>query len=152
MYPSPPSIRRAACVWSVVALLLALAAGCARTPPEQALRDQIAALQAAIEDRDARAVRESLAEDFIGEAGLDREGARRLAAVYFLRNAQIGMTIGPLDIALQDEHATVGCTVVLTGGSGGLLPESGRLYNVETGWRLHGDEWRMTSATWSADR
>src|SRR5690606_3325309 len=58
----------------VLALLCALAAGCARTPPEQALRDAFGGLQAAIESRDAGDVAGFLAEDFIGPGGLDREG------------------------------------------------------------------------------
>src|SRR3546814_13394589 len=78
---------------------------------------------------------EFLAEDFVGNDGLDRDGARRLAAVYFMRNASIGVTPGPLEVELQGDHATVRTTVVLTGGSGGILPDTGRIRGVTTGWR-----------------
>ena len=105
-------------------------------------------MQAAIESRDASAVHALLAEDFIGPEGLDREGARRLAQGMFLRYRGVGATIGTLEIDLQDQHAKVGFDAVVTGGSGGLLPESGQAYEVETGWRLEGGEWRMVNAQW----
>jgi|SRR5690606_8905434 len=136
------------------ALLLAFAfvsmtAGCRRESAEQALRDDIASLQAAIESRDAGAMAGFLAEDFVGNDGLDRDGARRLAVLHFMRNASVGVTPGPLDIQLQgDAHATVRTTVVLTGGSGGIVPGTGRIRDITTGWRREGDDWRMTSVRW----
>src|SRR3546814_5200365 len=84
-----------------------MAAGCRRESAEQALRGDIASLQAAIESRDAGEMAGFLAEDFVGNDGLDRDGAQRLAAVYFMRNASIGVTPGPLDVEMQGDHATV---------------------------------------------
>lgn len=134
----------------VLLVVLALGAGCRHESAEQALRRDVAALQAAIESRDAGSVAEFLAADFIGNEGLDRDGARRLAAEYFMRNATIGITPGPLDIQLQGDHATVRTTVALTGGRGGLLPDTGRVHSMTSGWRLEGGEWRMTSLSWTA--
>ncbi|MDN5781404.1 MAG: nuclear transport factor 2 family protein [Luteimonas sp.] len=130
--------------------MLALAAGCRRESAEQALRRDIASLQAAIESRDARGMAKFLADDFVGNDGLDRDGARRLAAVYFMRNARIGITPGPLDIRLQGDHATLHTTAMLTGGAGGLLPETGRVYAITAGWRMEDGEWRMTSLSWDS--
>ncbi len=134
---------------SVLTALFSLSlAGCTRTPPEQALREAMSELQAAIEARDAASVHELLADDFIGPDGLDREGARRLAQGMFLRYRGVDATIGPLEIVLQDEHAQVTFDALVTGGSGGLLPESGQAYDVETGWRMEGGEWRLVNALW----
>lgn len=132
----------------LIALLLLPLAACVRTPPEQALRETMSELQAAIESRDAAAVHALLADDFIGPEGLDREGARRLAQGMFLRYRGVGATIGPLEIVLQGQHAQVSFDAVVTGGSGGLLPESGQAYDVETGWRMEGGEWRLVNAQW----
>src|SRR3546814_9408543 len=78
-----------------------MAAGCRRESAEQALRGDIASLQAAIESRDAGEMAGFLAEDLVGNDGLDRDGAQRLAAVYFMRNASIGVTPGPLDVEMK---------------------------------------------------
>lgn len=132
----------------VVVAMLWVASGCARSTPEQALRRELSALQSAIEARDARRLRDFLADDFVGNDGLDRDGARRMAAVVFMRNRDIGTTVGPLDIVVQGEHATVRCAAVLTGGDGGLLPRSGSAYSVVSGWRVQDGSWKMTSIEW----
>lgn len=132
-----------------VALLGALLAGCARTPPEEALREAFDGVQAAIEARDAGDLAGFLADDFIGPGGLDRDGARRLAALHFMRHGSVGVLPGPLDIELQGDHARVRFSAVLSGGSGRLLPDSAQAWQVDTGWRLVDGEWRMTSADWT---
>lgn len=118
--------------------------------PEHALRSTIDSLELAIEQRDNGALGDHLADDFIGPDGLDVDGARRLARLMFLRNQDISVVLGPLEISLLDEHATVRCSAALTGGSGGLLPDSGQLYDITSGWRLEGGEWRMTSIDWKS--
>ena len=136
--------------WLVAVVMLAALCACTRTTPEQRLRDTVASLQAAIEDRSAGDIREVLADDFVGPEGLDREGAVRVAQAMFLRYRDIGITIaGPLQVRMQPGHASVRFEAALAGGSGSLLPDAARLYSVETGWRLDGGNWRLTSAKWT---
>lgn len=125
-----------------------LAAGCSRTPPEVRLRASMAALQSAIERRDPSQVEDLLADDFIGPDGLDRAGARQLAQLMFLRHRNVGLAIGPLEMDAGDSHASVRFTAAVTGGEG-VLPERGQVYDVETGWRLEGGEWRLVNARWT---
>jgi len=40
-------------------------------------------------------------------------------------------------------------TAALTGGSGGMLPTSGQMYDVSTDWRQNGDEWELVAAEWT---
>lgn len=135
--------------WFLLALLAALQA-CSRTPPEQALRDTIGELQQAIDERDAGEVERFLAADFVGNDGLDKMAARRMAAGLFLQHREVGARIGPLDLQLTDDsHATVRFTAALTAGSGRLLPDDAQVYEVRSGWRLDDDGWRMTSAEWT---
>lgn len=139
---------RAVFTGPAIALALALS-GCSRTPPEQALREAIAGMQAAAEARDAAAVVEPVAEDFAGPGDLDRDGLRRMLALRFLANQQVGVTLGPLDVTLHGEdRAEVAFTAATTGGSGGLLPDTGRVHQVHTGWRREGDDWVLVSARW----
>ncbi|WP_233198547.1 MULTISPECIES: nuclear transport factor 2 family protein [Luteimonas] len=143
-----PHVRRmAATVFAL--LVLAFAAGCARAPPEEALRAQVAALQQSLEARDASALEALLDEDFIGPDGMDRRAARRMATLMLMRQQAIGVTAGPLDVQLQGEDsATVRTTAALTGGSGRLLPDNARAYRVDSTWRRRGDTWRMLSIRW----
>lgn len=101
----------------------------------------------AAEARDAPALVEHVAEDFAGPHGMDRDGLRRYLGVLWLRSRDVGVTLGPLDIALQDTHATVGFTAVATGGEG-VLPDQARVWKVHTAWRREGDDWRLISAEW----
>lgn len=140
----------------VQALLLAgmlAAAGlaaCSRTPPEQALRERIELLQRNIDARDAGEVASALAEDFVGNQGMDRREAQRTATGLFLRYRDVGATFGPLQVQMQgDTHATVKFTVAATGGAGGMLPSDAQVYDVTTGWRSGDDGWQMTSADWT---
>jgi hypothetical protein len=132
---------------AVVLIALGLLSACSRTPPEQALRETIVTLQGSIEQRDASALGDVLADDFIGPDGLSRDGAQRMAKLMFLRYQDVGVNVGPLEVDLKETHATVRFTAALSGGAG-VLPDSGQLYDVETGWRLVGDEWRLVSARW----
>lgn len=132
--------------WTLATVLLLGA--CARSTPEERLRGAIAGMQDAIEQRDASAIGEVIADDFIGPEGMDRDGARRMAQVMFLRFRDVGVTLGPLDVELRGEGATVRCTAALTGGAG-VLPESGQVYDLETGWRLEEGEWRLVNASWN---
>jgi hypothetical protein len=128
--------------------LVWVVAACDRSPPEVRLREALGELQAVVERRDAAALDEVLAEDFIGPDSLDRAGARRMAQLMFLRYGAVGASTGPVSIDLQPGHATARFSVALTGGSGQVLPDAARLYDVTTGWREVDGEWRMTSASW----
>lgn len=128
--------------------LLSLLLACAGTAPEQALREAVAGLQSAIEARDASSLQSYLADDFIGPDGLDRNGARRLATAYLMRHDRVGVIVGPLEIRLQQRHASVAFTATLTGRAQHRLPDAARIYAVQTGWRMEAGEWKLTSAAW----
>jgi hypothetical protein len=132
-------------------MLAVLLAACgAGDPPEVRLRAGVDALQAAIEAREGGRVGDFLAADFIGPQAMDRDGAVRMARGAFLRYRNVGVTVvGPLDVQMQGgDHARVRFDAALTGGSGAALPDSARVWSVDTGWRVEGGEWRMTSAEW----
>lgn len=149
--PQPPKAGKAA--WAAVkaaglCLCLALAAGCARTPPEQALREAIAAMEQAAEARDAAAITEHLAEDFDGPGGMDRERFRRYLAVLWLQHQDVGVALGPISIELQDGHAQASFSAAVRGGQGRLFADAAQAYQVKTAWRLEDGEWRLISAAW----
>ena len=134
-----------------VAIVVALAlAGCGGGDPEQAVRRQLDAMQAAIDARDAGDVEDLLAKDFVGNDGMDRRAIRQLAAAVFLRHRDVAAKVGPVSVELRgDTDAIARFSVVATGGSGGLLPDSGQVYQVVTGWRLVDGEWKLLNASWT---
>lgn len=154
----PANARSHAGVCVAAMLLLA---GCSSPPPEQALRESVAQLEASIEARDPGALADVLAGEFIGPGGMDRSAARRLAQLTFLRNKDVTVALGPLDIDIVDDrvgkdragtmYATVVFTAAVAGGSGRWLPDSGSVYRVETGWRHEGGDWVLASARWERD-
>lgn len=140
------SLHRIALAW----LLIAAMTACSRTPPEQALREQLATLQSAIDARDAGAVHDLMAEDFVGNGGMDRRGARQLAVAVFLQHRDVVAHVGSVSVQLRgDTEATATFSVLATGGNGGLLPNNGQVFEVETGWRLVDGDWRLLNARWT---
>jgi hypothetical protein len=134
---------------SAVLAACLLGTACSRTSPEQAVRHRIDALQSAIDARDAGAVNDLLADDFVGNEGLDKRGARQLAVAMFLRYRDVSAKLGPATVELRGgRDAVARFSVLATGGSGGLLPDSGQVYEVETGWRLLDGEWKLLNASW----
>ncbi|HEX7769612.1 MAG TPA: nuclear transport factor 2 family protein, partial [Dokdonella sp.] len=85
----------------LLSLCLLVVAACSRTPPEQRLREQIGRMQAALEQRQARAFIDGVAEDFTGNGGMDRAALQQAVRAQVLANADIGLTLGPAQIELQ---------------------------------------------------
>ena len=131
----------------LLALLLGLA-GCGGASAEQRLRERIAAREEAIEQRDAGAFMDGVAEDFVGESAIDRRQLRQLLAANMMRNAEISAVLGPLSIEMLESHARVQVEVVVSGGSGGLLPERAQAYTISSAWRDGDDGWQVVEASW----
>lgn len=132
----------------VVVLFVLSMAACSRTPPEQRLREQLTQMQQAVEQRRPGEVMESVADDFVGSHGLDRQGLERLLRLQLLRNARITVVLGPATVEMEQAHARMRFTALLAGGAGGRLPERGRMQQVDTHWRLVDDQWLLYSAHW----
>ena len=129
-------------------MALALLAACSKPPAEERLRARIGAMQEAIAQRKVADFMEGVAPDFIGSGNVDRAALHNLVRLQVMRNAAIGATLGPIEVELQGERAKVSFDVVLTGGSGGLLPERAQAYAIESGWREDGGEWVVFTAEW----
>ena len=139
--------RTATVAGMLLATLALLSAACSRTPPEEALRAKIAAMEDAAETRDAAGLAAHLAGDFVGPGGMDRDRFRRTAALLWLRSSDVGVTLGPLDVEVRGEHAQVRFTAMTRGGAG-ILPDQAQVYDVDTAWRLQDGEWALISARW----
>ena len=104
-------------------------------------------METAAESRDADALFEPIAEDFSASGGMDRQAFRRYVMVLGLRDQQVGVQLGPLDVKLYGDRASVAFTAALSGGPG-WLPDRAQVYDVDTGWRLEDGDWKLISARW----
>lgn len=126
---------------------MALAA-CHRTPDEQRIRESIGAMQQAVEAGKPRDFMAYVTADFNGNDGtVDRGALGNILRVEVLRNERAGVTLGPIDVDLQGDRATVHVTATLTGGAG-LMPESASVYAITSGWRREKSDWRCYNASW----
>lgn len=128
-------------------LLLAALAGCERAAPEQRLREQLAEMQAALSERPTEFI-EGVSEEFSGNGGMDRAAVHNLLRVQLLANQRIGAKLGPVEVEMHGQQATVHFTAVLTGGSGRMLPDRMQAYRVTSGWREEDGQWRIYYAQW----
>ncbi len=133
-------------------LAMGMLAACARPGPEARLHAQLDLLGAAIEARDVGALEGVLTEDFIGPDAMDRTQARRFAQLAFLRYRDVHVALGPPQVTLSGDGATVTLTAALAGSDGAVFPESANAYRVRSGWRLVDGQWRLVSAEWSPMR
>jgi hypothetical protein len=128
--------------------VLALSA-CSRTSDEERIRQTMVAMQKAMEERSPRAFMAHVGDDFVGnEAAFDKAALFNLLRVEVLRNDNVGVMLGPIDIELQGDRATAHVMATLTGGSGGLLLEHGAVYDITSGWKRQGREWVCISGRW----
>jgi len=139
---------RQAAFFALLLALATLATGCRHTPPEQTLRDTIAAMQKAGEEHRVSDLMDSVADDFVGQDGMDQKQLRQYLTVISLQNWQVGTTLGPLKVEITGDRARVAFTLAASGGAGGWMPDRAQVYDVETGWRLEGNDWKLISATW----
>lgn len=122
---------------------------CHHEPDESRVRQGIEKAGRAAEQADASALDAVLSDDFDGNHG---EMARRqllglLHAAKF-RGETIHALTGPIEVEQHGDRYVARFTVTLTSG-GKLLPAQIGIYQVETGWRKDGGEWRCYSATWT---
>lgn len=128
--------------------LLLLAAGCTREPPEEQLRNTLGQMQQALEERAPARFMEHVSGDFVGNGGIDRDALQQMVRAQVLANQRVGLTFGPAEVEVQGSSATIRFSALATGGSGRFLPERGGAWDVTTGWREEGGDWRLLHASW----
>lgn len=148
MKPMPvSSLRALAC--SVVTIFVLLAGACTRSPSEQALRETMDAMHAAGEGRAVGDFMEHVADDFVGNGGeFDRRQLELMLRALAMRHQTIGVTRTAVQIDITGDRAVVHMQILVTGGSGGMLPDSGQLFDTESAWRFASGAWELGSATW----
>ncbi|MCA1779439.1 MAG: hypothetical protein LC637_08675 [Xanthomonadaceae bacterium] len=90
-----------------------------------------------------------IADDFIAaERGLDKSAVRLV--VMRERLARRSISVQRLNTrveVLSETRATADFELIATGGDS-WLPDEGRLWRIETGWRLDRGDWKLVTARW----
>ncbi|MCB1635148.1 MAG: hypothetical protein KDI51_11200 [Xanthomonadales bacterium] len=138
--------------WMVAIGVLVGLAGCSGDPDEAALRARIDQLQSDGEQGRVAELMDAVADDFSGQQdSYDRQQLRMLLLAATRRFREIGVTRLDTRIEMRGVHASVDLKLLLTGGSGGLLPEQGRTLDLQTRWRVDGGRWQLIEASWDGD-
>jgi len=131
-------------------LLIPALVGCAdSSSDEERILAQIEAMTEAIEAGHVRDFMRPVAEDFIAaRGGMDRNGLRALVMRERLARQSIRVRRINTEVSLSgSDRASASFNALATAGSG-LLPDEGRLWRIETGWRRDDGDWMLISAAW----
>lgn len=129
-------------------------AACGPAPDDEAqIERTLATMIEALEQGDVSDFMALVADDFVAVNGrLDRRSLGLL--VRRERLARDAISVQRLDTRIEvfvhegsSARAVASFRALATGGTG-LLPDEGRFWSVETGWRRDGDDWRLISAEW----
>lgn len=125
--------------------------GCSadRTPPEEALRDWVAAAELAAESKDRSGLVKMIAADYADARGNDRTAIDRMLRVWFLRQNAIALLTKIDSIELyNDTAAQLTLTVGMAATNSKLLGLSADAYRLELDMVLDDDKWLLLAARW----
>jgi hypothetical protein len=138
---------------ALVTLQLLLTGCSSPDPAEQGVADALSRISDAVEAKDSKAVMAEIDEDFVlrrtGQEDLNHFLAGRTLRHMLDRYRDINVVISGLDVTqdpLRNDLAHVRFNTLVTGGQGGLVPERGELYRIDSQWRYDG-QWRLLNAT-----
>lgn len=102
-----------------------------------------------IEERKTSPVMDRLHDDMKidGHHGsMNRDDARRMLMAVFLRHQKISVILTNIQVtpdSVRLDRASARFNALVTGGSGGLLPQRAELYRMRSEWQLDGSDWKL---------
>lgn len=90
-----------------------------------------------------------VADDFQGQLGsMDRNAFHRFMIFQINQHRRLQAQFFPIHVKETGaDQATANFSLLVTGG-GGLLPDSGQVFEVDTAWFRDGGDWLLTRADW----
>jgi len=131
-------------------LMLALLVGCGENlSVEQRIIATIQTMEEAAEAGEHLNFMAHIADTFQAQQGsMDRREFHRFMIFQINQHRRLHATFFPIHVReLGEEMATAHFRILVTGG-GGLLPESGQLFEAETQWLLEDGDWMLNEANW----
>lgn len=130
--------------------VLLLLAGCGeRLTVEQQVIQTIRSMEDRIESGERRAFMTHVAEDFSAQDGrMNREQVRALVVFQLNRYERLQARLFPISVIETGAGTAEAQFRALVTGGPNWIPDSGQVYDFETGWRLEDGEWLLVSANW----
>ena len=120
---------------------------CSGEDPKRELKQSLAELVTAIEQKQHRTVTNKLTKNFRGNHHFDQQTMSALVFRYYLRHKFIKIYTLVNSIELQDKQAKMIFHAMLT-GTENALPEHMRAFRVVSKWDQIEKEWKIAEATW----
>jgi len=122
--------------------LLTAPLACRSDKPEDQVRKAFGICVAAVEAGDAAAAAQPLDATFRGPEGMDKAAAR-LFLLGLFRQEKVGVTVVRNEVTVRGNEAFQDVDLLLTGRSGGLLPQDASRRSFGLRWRKTGGDWRI---------
>jgi hypothetical protein len=92
-----------------------------------------------------------VADSFSGQQGsMDRREFHRFMIFQINQNRRLQAQFLPIYVQETGENQASAHFRILVTGGGGLLPDRGQLFAVETHWLRDGGDWKLIAADWEA--
>lgn len=127
--------------WAALGLLGAFLA-CHSDKPEAQVRRAFEACRSAVEAGDSAGAVAPLDPGFRGPENLDR-GAAQLYLMALFRQEKVGVTVVRNEVAVQRGEVLQEVDLLLTGRSGGVLPQEASRRSFRLRWRKSGGAFRL---------
>ncbi len=128
-----------------VSMVLALSAAllaCRSDKPEDQVRKAFQTCVTGVEAGDAAAASAPLDAAFRGPEGMDKAAAR-LFLMGIFRQEKVGLTVVRDEVTVAGNEAFQEVDLLITGRSGGLLPQDASRRSFGLRWRKAGGDWRL---------
>ncbi len=126
-----------ASIGAVFALL-----ACQSDKPEDQVRKVFEACRRSVETGEAAAAAAPLDAAFQGPEGMDKATAK-LFLLGTLRREKVGVTVLRNEVTVRGNEALQEVDLLLTGRSGGLLPQEASNRGFRLRWRRAGSDWKL---------
>ena len=137
---------------SLTGLLLLSACGKAPTVQQQIVAS-LEAMETAAEEGRPLDLMGHVSKQFKGQqGGMQRADFQRYMLLQLNKNRRMYANFFPITVTVTPDvvgapEATARFRLLVTGGNG-LLPDQGRLFDVQTNWIREGGDWMLIGADW----
>jgi ketosteroid isomerase-like protein len=129
-------------------------AACHKETEEDMVRNVIASMQKAVEEKQVTAALEHVSRSYQDPQGNNYDGIKGIFAFYFLRHRAVSVSIPSLDITVTNDMARAMFQAILAGRDGGdpanttILPDTLGVYQFNVVLKKENKAWKVLSATW----